>query len=133
MIRLQQNTVNNVILTLNELTTIDAPYYLFQFISDDTNDQKVFTGVDISTNKNRFNEFNIGLTTSSEDLLNSVVKLPLKGFYKYNVYSQVSSTNLDLNNITDLVETGKVYIDDTATPEKIIYSGGTDNKIVYGE
>ena len=133
MIRLQQNTVNNVVLTLNELTTIDTPYYLFQFISDDTNNHKIFTGIDISINKNRFNEFNIELTASSEDLLNSVVKLPLKGFYKYNVYSQVSSTNLDLNNITELVETGKVYVDDTATSEKIIYSGGNDNKIVYGE
>ena len=101
MIRLEQDTINKVIVTLREFTTISNPFYLFQ------------------------------LTTSTEDLLNSIVKLPLKGFYKYNIYSQVSSTNLDLANITELVEVGKVYVDGTIKPDLTIYGSGTDNKIVY--
>tara|TARA_R110000824_G_scaffold51729_6_gene144043 strand:+ start:1323 stop:1724 length:402 start_codon:yes stop_codon:yes gene_type:complete len=131
MIRLEQDTINKVIVTLREFTTISNPFYLFEFISDDTNEPKIFTGTDISTNVNRYNEFNIQLTTSTEDLLNSIVKLPLKGFYKYNIYSQVSSTNLDLANITELVEVGKVYVDGTIKPDLTIYGSGTDNKIVY--
>ena len=131
MIRLEQDTINKVVVTLREFTTISNPFYLFEFISDDTNDSKIFTGADISTNINRYNEFNIELTTSTEDLLNSVIKLPLKGFYTYNIYSQVSSTNLDLANITELVEVGKVYVDGTVKPIITTYEDGTDNKIVY--
>jgi hypothetical protein len=131
MIRLEQDTINKVVVTLREFTTISNPFYLFEFISDDTNDSKIFTGADISTNVNRYNEFNIELTTSTEDLLNSVIKLPLKGFYTYNIYSQVSSTNLDLANITELVEVGKVYVDGTVKPIVTTYEDGTDNKIVY--
>ena len=131
MIRLEQDTINKVVVTLREFTTISNPFYLFEFVSDDTNDSKIFTGVDISTNVNRYNEFNIELTTSTEDLLNSIIKLPLKGFYTYNIYSQVSSTNLDLANITELVEVGKVYVDGTVKPIVTTYEDGTDNKIVY--
>ena len=96
MILLNQNTTNDVVLTLKELTTISNPYYLFEFISDDTNVAKLFTGADISTNVNRYNEFIIELTSGTEDLLDSVIKLPLKGFYKYNVYSQVYPNSFDL-------------------------------------
>ena len=131
MIRLEQDTINKIVVTLREFTTISNPFYLFEFVSDDTNDSKIFTGVDISTNVNRYNEFNIELTTSTEDLLNSIIKLPLKGFYTYNIYSQVSSTNLDLANITELVEVGKVYVDGTVKPIVTTYEDGTDNKIVY--
>lgn len=133
MILLEQDTVNRVVITLKELVTIPTPFYLFEFISDDTNDSKFFTSTDVSTNTDRYNEFNIELTTSTEDLLNGVIKLPLKGFYKYKIYSQVSPTNLDVENITELVESGKVYVNDIVTPVKEVYSGGNNNKIVYGE
>ena len=131
MIRLEQDTVNSVVVTLTELTTQINPFYLFEFISDDTNDSKIFVSTDISTNISRFNKFNIELTSSTEDLLNGVIKMPLKGFLKYKIYSQASSTNLDLNNITELVEVGKVYINDTVKPSKTVYVEGNDNKIVY--
>ncbi len=131
MIRLEQDTINRVVVTLKELTTISDPYYLFEFISDDTNVSKIFTTANISTNVNRYDEFNIELTAGVEDLLNGVIKLPLKGFYHYNIYSQVSETNLDLANITELVEVGKVYINDTVTPIKTAYDGGQKTRTVY--
>lgn len=131
MIRLEQDTINKVVVTLKELTTISDPYYLFEFISDDTNVSKIFTTANVSTNVNRYDEFNIELTSSTEDLLNGVVKLPLKGFYQYNIYSQVSETNLDLANVTELVEVGKVYINDIVTPVKTTYSGGQKTRTVY--
>jgi len=131
MIRLEQDAINSVIVTLRELTTIDNPFYLFEFISDDTNVSKLFTTANISTNINRYDEFNIELTSGAEDLLNGVIKLPLKGFYQYNIYSQVSETNLDLSNVTGLVESGKVYINDTIKPIKTAYDGGQKTRTVY--
>ena len=131
MILLQQNTVNSAIFTLSETTTIVNPYYLFELISQDTNQSKIFTCADVSTSKVRYNEFNIELTTSAEDLLNGVVNLPIKGFYDYKVYSQVSETNLDLNNVAELVEVGRIYIEDTAMPVKEVYDAGQKTKTVY--
>ena len=84
MILLQQDTVNSVVVTLTELTTISNPFYLFEFISGDTNESKIFVADDVSTSKSRYNEFNIELTSGIEDLLNGVIKLPLKGFYQYS-------------------------------------------------
>lgn len=131
MILLQQNNVNSVIFTLSEKTTIVNPYYLFEFISQDTNISKIFTAADISTSKARYNEFNIELTTGAEDLLNGVVNLPLKGFYDYKIYSQASDTNLDINNVSELVEVGRIYIEDTAQPIKEVYDAGQKTKTVY--
>ena len=131
MIQLQQDTVNEAIFTLRELTTIETPYYLFEFISQDTNESKLFTGLEVSTNVNRYNKFNIELTSGAEDLLDSVINLPIKGFYTYKVYSQVSATNLDLANVTELVEMGKVYVNDTVKPVKKSYTGGNNSKVVY--
>ena len=85
----------------------------------------------MSTNVNRYNKFNIELTSGAEDLLDSVIKLPIKGFYTYNVYSQVSATNLDIANITELVESGKVYVNDTVKPINKSYVGGNNSKVVY--
>ena len=131
MILLNQNNVNSSIFTLSEKTTIVNPYYLFEFISQDTNISKIFTAADISTSKGRYNEFNIELTTGTEDLLNGVVNLPLKGFYDYKIYSQANETNLDLANVSELVEVGRIYIQDTATPIKEVYDAGQKTKTVY--
>ena len=131
MIKLEQNTVNDVVLTLREMTTISNPFYLFEFVSDDTNESKVFTASDVSTNKGRYNEFKIELSDGTEDLLNGVIKLPLKGFYQYHIYSQVSETNLDLANITELVEVGKVYVNGDIKPSLEVYTDGNKTKTVY--
>lgn len=131
MIDLQQDTTNNVVVTLRELTTITNPYYLFEFTSQDTNESKIFTAANISPNVNRYDQFSIELTSGAEDLLTGVIKLPIKGFYTYHIYSQVSATNLELANIIELVEMGKVYINDTVNPVKKSYTGGNKNKVVY--
>ena len=131
MVQLEQNTLNDSIFTLREFTTISSPYYLFEFISDDTNESKIFTAANISPNVNRYDQFSIELTSGAEDLLTGVIKLPIKGFYTYHIYSQVSATNLELANIIELVEMGKVYINDTVNPVKKSYTGGNKNKVVY--
>lgn len=131
MILLNQDTVNTAVFTLSELTTISNPYYLFEFISENTNVSKIFTGVDTSTNKDLYNQFSIELTSGAENLKNSIMQLPVKGYYTYNVYSMVTEGNLDINNITELVESGKVYVDDAVNPVKKSYAGGNNSKVVY--
>ncbi len=131
MILLKQDTVNKIVLTLNEKTTISTPFFLFEFICDSSKEYTYFTGVDISTNKDRYNEFLIELTTNVEDRLNSVLNMPLNGFYSYNIYSQETEGNLDLENITEIVESGKVSIIGDIKPVKTIYEDGQKTKIVY--
>ena len=129
MIYLNQNTTNNIVLTLREVTTIENPYYLFVITSDGTNESKIFTGVDISSNIVRYNEFNIELN-STEDLNDSIINLPLKGFYKYKIYSTSVLNDLDVSNTTELVEEGKVYVDGTDGTE-FTYTSSDETKVVY--
>lgn len=129
MIKLTKDTSSNVVLTLREKTTISNPYYVFKFVSDDTNVSKIFTGVDISTNLVRYNEFVIELN-AVEDLENSIIDLE-KGFYKYEIYSTEVLNDLDLDNATELVESGKVYVNGTEQLTKVTYSEGNDTKVVY--
>jgi len=131
MIRLETNTVNDVVVTLNELATLSTPYYLFEFISDDSNVSKIFTATNLSTSRSRYDQFDITTTTGVEDLLNGVIDLETKGYYTYNIYEQVSQTNLNLANITSLVEVGKVYFNDAAKPVRKEYTEQPNNRNVY--
>ena len=129
MILLKENTINSVVLTLREVSTLSSPYYVFVFKSDDTGVEKVFTGVDVSANIVRYNEFNIEVNPV-EDLENSVVDLA-KGFYKYKIYTTSVQNDLDLNNVEGLVESGKVYVDGDEQLTKSVYDGGNNTKVVY--
>lgn len=134
MIKIIQNNSNRCVFTLNEKTTLtgDSIYYLFEFISDSTNDSVLFTGNDISGNKDRFNEFSIVETGSTfVNLTASTVNLEPTGFWKYNVYQQTSPTNLSISGTSGIVEMGKAQVIGTEVPTKVIYSGGSDNNIVF--
>ena len=129
MILLKENTINSVVLTLREVSTLSSPDYVFVFKKDDTGVETVFTGVDVSTNITRYNEFNIEVNPI-EDLENSVVDLE-KGFYKYKIYTTAIQNDLDLNNVEGLVESGKVYVDGDEQLTKSVYDGGNNTKVVY--
>ena len=131
MIYLQEDTVNQVIVTLQEKTTLDTPFYLFVFKNDTTNEEKIFTASDISTNIIRYNEFDIEVTTGPENLLTGVVNMDPSGYWKYTIYEQVSPTNLDVDNTVGIVETGKVYLQGDVKPEKIYYNESTDKKYAF--
>ena len=129
MIKLVQNTSNNVALTLKEQATLSTPYYIFSFVNDDSGVAKVFTGSDVSVNPTRYNKFVIELN-SVEDLNNSVIDLD-KGFYTYKVYETETEFDLDLDNATSIVESGKVYVEGSEQLVKSIYTEGNDTKVVY--
>ena len=131
MIVLEQGESKNIVLTLNEVCSISNPYYVFEFTNLQTDVSKVFTGIDISTNTVRYNEFVIELN-EVEDLNNSVINLEIDGFYTYNVYSTVAQNDLDLDNTTELVESGKVHVNGNTNVATTTYQGSENiTKIVY--
>ena len=131
MILLNRSSTNKSVFTLFEKTTLSPVYYLFEFTDEDTNTSKLFTGVDISTNKPRYNEFVIELTEGAEDLLNSVINLQVNGYYTYKVYEQSSPTNLDPNLTGAIVELGKVKVDGIKLPIIKEYTEQPNTKSVY--
>ena len=76
-----------------------------------------------------FNQFIIELN-SVEDLNNSIIDLD-KGFYTYKVYETATEFDLDLDNATSIVESGKVYVEGDEQLVKSIYTEGNDTKVVY--
>ena len=129
MIIINKNSTNTVVLTLSEKTTLTNTVYLFEVINDSSNESKCFIAEDISINKIRYNEFNF-IENATEDLLNGTFELGLSGFYTYNVYEQISTTNLDPLLATNKIETGKLNLVDNIS-EITQYSGNQTETIVY--
>lgn len=118
---LKKNTVNeNVDLTLVEKTTIEDPYYLFEFINDLTGVKyyQVFTDVSIpGPQRERSNLFNIEVVNSGAGA-NQII-LGNIGTYEYNIYEQSSPTNLDPALAGDIVEEGIMKLTDDTDAEGI--------------
>lgn len=137
MILLQQNNTNNVFLTLSDSVTLTATpiYYLFRFIDTTTNNEKLFTAADISTNTIRYNQFVLTLTSSTayENLSAGTICLAPEGKWEYEVYQQLYQYNLSLTGVVgDPIEYG--YIKLSGTPNTIInsyYSGSTTTYTYY--
>jgi len=86
------------------------PTYLFEFKSGQELTSYFVIIADISTFKDRFNEF--VFTEGIDDALNGKLILGAAGFYSYDVYEQTSTTNLDPTTLTDaLVESGIMKLD----------------------
>lgn len=116
MISIEKNTVNTVILTLTEKSSLVNPYYLFEFRNDLTFYSTYFTAQDTSSWKGRYNEFTITETAkTSVDLFIGKINLT-KGKYTYKIWQQNSPTNIlpTFSGISQMVETGIaiVYGDD---------------------
>ena len=127
MINIERNTANEIALTLTEKGT--AAYYLFKFQSDNTEAVEYCIATDSSSYPERFNKFTITEQTSPDNL-NAEVELPTEGQWRYFVYANSSSSNLDPTGLTEL-ESGIVKVTGTTTPVTT-YSGGNSNYVVYG-
>ena len=107
MIHLVKTETNTIVLTLTEKQLLALPNYLFVFTNRSTNEQVKFVKLyanDTSLYKDRFNEFSI--------VTNTYFKNELEGQYTYEVYEQVSSTNLDITGLNKL-ETGIMWLSGT--------------------
>lgn len=101
-------------LTLVEKTTISDPFYLFEFINDYTNQKfyQIFTDISVpGPARERTNLFNIEVVDSGAGA-NQIV-LGVIGLYKYNIYEQESSSNLDPDNSGKIVQEGPLRLIDS--------------------
>jgi hypothetical protein len=127
LINIERNSPNEISLTLKERGT--ATYYLFKFQSDNTEAVEYCIATDSSAFPNRYNRFTITEQTSPDNL-NAQVEMTTEGQWRYYVYANVSSSNLDPTGLVEL-ESGIVKVTGTTTPVTS-YSGGNSNYVVYG-
>ena len=121
MILLTKGTTSTMILTLAEKQTITDANFLFVFTSRITNEQVKFvlvTSADVSTNKERWNEFSIVVNT----YFNSFGE----GWFLYEVYEQESTINTDPTGLT-MVESGVAFLTDNSEPTITKY----DNAVTF--
>lgn len=129
MLLIYKNTFTDNLLTLSEKTTLSNVVYLFECINDQTQNVFCFIANDISANKERYNKFRI---------VDNVTELPLvgqlnfeTGFYKYNVYEQTSTTNLNPLLAANLVDKGKLkVIENIVAPKE--FKEVQETYVVYG-
>jgi len=137
MIYLTDDTINNVVVTLTENTTLNSTsFFLFEFISDNTLKPIYFTAEDVSTNICRYNQFNIQLVDSTSGLINplvGIINLEINGYYKYNIYQQEDEFNLDPLLADGIVENGKVYVLGDLKPVTTSYTDNDDNEFIAYE
>lgn len=111
MLRIQKQSISNLIVTVTELTTISPVYYLFEFEHEQSFLKYYCILPNISSSTERFDEFQL------EDGVD--VTFDYDGYYTYRIYQQASSTNLDPILADGLVEEGRahVYVVDSPSNE----------------
>lgn len=109
-----RSSVNTLVFTLKEKTTLATPYYLFELTSRLSGTKYYFTKADSSNYVDTYNEFLIE-ETATEDLTDGKIYLPDVGEYYYKIYEQVSATNLDPTSTTSIVEEGIIRVTSTTT------------------
>jgi hypothetical protein len=102
MLQINKAESKNWYLTLTEKTTISNPYYLFSLKHRLTAVEYNFLLTDISSYKERYNEFEIteGATVTLD-----------AGEYLYRIYAQTSSVNTNPELANEIVEEGIVKVD----------------------
>jgi hypothetical protein len=98
--------------TLTEKVTIANPYFLFSMKCRQTDAYKNFILTDVSTAKERYNQFAV-VEGTTFTLLN--------GEYEYKVYAQTSAINTNPLLANELVETGILKCQLVEQPE-VFYS-----------
>ena len=104
MIHLTKSETNTIVMTLTEKQLLTNPNYLFVFTNRSSNNVikfVVLNASDVSLYKDRYNEFNIVTNTNFASAL--------EGQYTYEVYEQVSSSNLNITGLNKL-ETGIMWL-----------------------
>jgi hypothetical protein len=99
MLHITKQDTKDFYLTLTEKTTISNPTYLFSLKSRQTDTFKNFILADISTHKERYNQFEF--TEGDTDATTLDV-----GEHLYTIYAQISPNNTNPNNADEVVETG---------------------------
>jgi hypothetical protein len=116
MITINKNSINKIALTLTEKSLlVGASYNLFVFENAETGDKKIFTTSDTSFFKERYNEFEIIESATTENLLTGIVHMTGNtSQWNYSVYESpnpFSSNTLSITATTGtILETGRVLL-----------------------
>jgi hypothetical protein len=118
-------TGKKIIFTAYEQTTLENPYYLFIFTNRITKDiiNIVKQSESTSAQKQRFDYITIDINTYFSDAE--------QGFWTYNIYEQLSSTNTDSTGL-NMVEQGLMKLDPATTFTPTIYTGNSNISKTYG-
>ncbi len=122
MILINKDSLNTVILTLTENSSLMFPHYIFEFTNDIQDNTVIFSATDLSTFGCRYNRFEITETgTTYTDNNNGIINLVPSGYWTYNVYESTGST-LSISATTGVIlETGKVFVNGTDNDIPLIY------------
>ncbi len=103
MIYINKDEVNNIVLTLSEVSTLTNPYYLFVFQNEmnPESDPILFTTADISAYPERFNQFELDEPVDV-DLI--------KGQYSYFVYESLIPPVTIEDTTGDVIEEGRMVV-----------------------
>ena len=95
MLSFVKTSANTIVVTLAEKTTLTGTvYYLWKFVNDQDGSIDYCIATDLSLYKDRFNEFSITTNTYFNTALN--------GQYDYQIYEQVSTSNLNPTGLNEL-------------------------------
>lgn len=103
MIYINKDEVNNIVLTLSEVSSLTNPFYLFVFQNEmnPESDPILFSTPDISTYPERFNQF----------LLDEPVDVELmKGQYTYSVYESLIAPTTIQHTTGIVIEEGRMVV-----------------------
>ena len=103
MIYIKKDEVNQIILTLTEVSTLPNPYYLFVFQNemDKLSTPITFFTADVSAYPERFNQFE----------LDEPVDLTLiKGQYTYSIYESTITPPTIANSTGLVIEEGRMVV-----------------------
>lgn len=108
MIYINKGEVNSIVLTLTEVSTFSAPYYLFVFQNEmnPTSDPILFTAEDESTFPERFNLFYLDEPVDVE---------LMKGQYTYSVYESITPPTEISDTTGVVIEEGRMVVSGAST------------------
>jgi len=109
MLRIQKNATSTLIVTATELATLTNPFYLFEFMHEQSNQSVYCVLTDTSSSVSRYNSF------SFQDGVDAT--LPYNGYYIYKIYQQDNGTNVNPALSDGLVEEGRMYVYETQSPD----------------
>jgi hypothetical protein len=110
VIYITKDTTNTICLPLSDASTLVAPYYLFEFVNDSTDNKYYFAQEDASAYKSRYSLFEL---IENAEGGSSVIDEPMnleKGQYTYNVYETNTLTNDIEEVVGSAIKTGRMVV-----------------------
>ena len=116
---IKRNSTNILIFTLKEAQTLSSPVFLFELTCKTNAYPYYFIATDLSQYPDRYNKFSV-TEGGVENVYNASIVLSSNGEYKYRIFEQTSTTNLNpaLCDNTTPLEYGFILVEGTAATER---------------